>query len=566
MLDLKEHRDHKVTQAPGPAGPQGVKGDTGDIGPAGPTGSTGPQGVKGDTGNTGPAGPTGPTGPQGIAGPSGSTGPAGPTGPTGPQGVVGPTGPTGPQGIAGLDAVNTPPELGRDPIKLGMVLGPGATGSWREAMLEGLSVFWDETRKRWGGVAVGYSGALTAGFPPGTSLGKIGLFWSDDLVEWTEDAASPILAGTGNNADWDGGTLTCPVVPTDDLRRPIKDSNGKLVLYYTGVPNAGWEASGGGNMKLGCVTADDWVGPWTRDAGNPKISPTGSGTGWRSLHIFHPSFAEKDGTFYNFFNASRASDSKEQIGFATGPSITGPWTVDDTNSPVLSGAGGVTAWDADYVADPFLIKLPNGAGRLMAYAGNRTGQVTGDGWAFTTEASFPLGWTRHAGNPFLTAGKAWDGGLCGKPTSIVLRPGQIFHYHTIKDAGATRIGVGLAVRGFRGLRSRHVIGATGEPAFGTNWVVNGVGYENPHFYRDGDDIVLGGLVKASAAQAANATIFTLPLDYRPSNSHAFEVLMSTSGGVDSSIRVSVQSNGLVKTVPAVASGSFVALDGIRMRA
>jgi hypothetical protein len=351
-----------------------------------------------------------------------------------------------------------PNELGYKPIKLGIVVGPGSSGAWDEAFVEGGQVFWDPGQQRWGMVFVGYSGVLSGGFPPAGSLGKVGLAWSDDLLTWTKDPANPIFQGTGGvGVDWDGGTVTAPLMYVE---------NGVYYLFYIAVPSAGWEASGGGQLKLGVATASSANGPFTRAPGNPLISPTGSGTAWRSNHIFHPSVVKVRGLYYCFFNASRLSDNKEQIGYAYASSLLGPWTVDDAHSPVLTAAA--SGWDSNLVIDPFVFRAPDGTW-FMAYSGNSAGGgYVNDGYAWTTDAEFPLNWRRHAANPFLSSDKLWDASVCGKPC-IIRNGGACFHFHTVRDVSTNPSQIGLAVKGIRGLMPKHFIGGSGEPAFGTNW-------------------------------------------------------------------------------------------------
>lgn len=89
-------------------------------------------------------------------------------------------------------------------------------------------------------------------------------------------------------------------------------------------------------------------------------------------------------------------------------------------------------------------------------------------------------------------------------------------------------------------KTKRVVGA-GSPAasFENSWVNFGGGYANAKYWftRDGD-VCIEGLVKNGSA--ANATIFTLPVGYRPAGNHIFSVdanasysraLISTTGAI-----------------------------------
>lgn len=66
------------------------------------------------------------------------------------------------------------------------------------------------------------------------------------------------------------------------------------------------------------------------------------------------------------------------------------------------------------------------------------------------------------------------------------------------------------------LETWHAVGAAGEPAFASPWSNLGA-TDRPLAFRRGveGDVLIGGSVKTSAAVAAGATIFTLPVGYRP---------------------------------------------------
>jgi len=126
---------------------------------------------------------------------------------------------------------------------------------------------------------------------------------------------------------------------------------------------------------------------------------------------------QRGSTWYCFFNATGdvgAVTGVERIGYATAPSITGPWTVDDTNSPLLDLGG--PGWDSQIVGDPSVRRVGNLW--VMDYYGSN-GTNARDGIATTSDAVFPLGWVKYASNPILspTTG-TYDGQHAHKPFTI----------------------------------------------------------------------------------------------------------------------------------------------------
>lgn len=345
----------------------------------------------------------------------------GPTTVTGIQGIpVSPTPPTNGQELVYVaadgqwepksEAAGTSP-VGLELTKLGTVLSPGPA-TFDAGMVESPSVWWDEPSQRYGMVYTGYNAAISAS--------AIGLAWSEDGVTWTKDGASPILSGSGSGFDSVG--CTSPVMYWEA---------GTYFLFYAGLTATGYE---GGTPSIGLATFTTMPGTPTRLG---QVIPN-SGAGWRANATFHSSIVKVGTTYYNFFNA-RSGAGVESIGYATSTNLTS-WTVDDVNSPMISPAGG-SAWDSWWVADPSVFRL--GDVWFMGYAGSQTSYTPGcDGYAWTTAAAFPLGWTRWTYNPVLSPDPI-DSNFSAKPY-IVLTQSQLLHYYTSVPQPHSVIGLAVS--------------------------------------------------------------------------------------------------------------------------
>ena len=96
------------------------------------------------------------------------------------------------------------------------------------------------------------------------------------------------------------------------------------------------------------------------------------------------------------------------------------------------------------------------------------------------------------------------------------------------------------------------------PAWGTNWGNYGNSYNTGGYYRDGDGIVhLKGLV-TGGSYGNSATLFTLPVGFRPGGRCLFTVITDNAHG-----RLDITTTGQV--IPYVGSG-WLSLDGISFKA
>jgi len=108
---------------------------------------------------------------------------------------------------------------------------------------------------------------------------------------------------------------------------------------------------------------------------------------------------------------------------------------------------------------------------------------------------------------------------------------------------------------------KHLVGATGEPAFQNSWVNFGGTTEVCSYWKDLSGTVhLQGLCKSgTVATGATGTIFTLPVTYRPTLAMTFVVISNGAIG-----RVDVNPDGTV--VAYAGNNTYFSLCGLSFRA
>jgi hypothetical protein len=186
-------------------------------------------------------------------------------------------------------------------------------------------------------------------------------------------------------------------------------------------------------------------GSWTRHG----AIITTSGSGWRASAVWHSSIVKKGATYYLFFNAGGA-DGIERIGYATASSLTGPWTVDDVNSPLIQPDA--TPWKNGPITGDPSVYQPGGPGTdwYMGYFGCRTGGTrSSDGVMSTSDASFPLGWTPlNSNKPIIFPSESYDYSAAAKPF-ILLTDGSggnpyHAHFYTAEVSGARQCAMAIS--------------------------------------------------------------------------------------------------------------------------
>lgn len=329
------------------------------------------------------------------------------------------------------------------PTKVGVVLDRGTAGQWDAGLVESLHVINDPESGRLAGVYVGYNDTTDN---LSTSVGQIGLAYSDDGLTW--EKAGVLLPPSGTAGAGDVAGTSGPVLVLD---------NGIYHLFYIGLSANGYE---GGTKTLMLATSPSLKNPvWTRRG---AVLSAG-GSGWRSLNVWHPSIVKHRGTWYCFINASGVIGGvdRERIGYATATTLTGPWTFDDVNSPLLFNPAGICG-------DPSVSKIPGGW--RMDYFTSDSGTAA-DWYTTTTDTAFPLGWRAH--NASDTARRTVQPGPLGtmddtyahKPY-LFRYAGRTIHYYTaVSSTGVRRCAA--AVDGpYAGNRGPSRVSAT-QPVYGT---------------------------------------------------------------------------------------------------
>lgn len=287
--------------------------------------------------------------------------------------------------------------------KKGTIIHRGASGSWKESRVEGPQVFWDVKIGKWRMVYLGYSGALAT--PNQASIG----FATADSPNgpWTEYVSNPVLAPSGTSGSPDQNGCSAPHVWFE---------NGTYYLFYLGLTATGLEQ---GNKSICLATSTDFL-TWTRHGA--VILPAAST--WRASAVWHPNIVKRGGLYYMFFNANVGNES---IGYATSTDLS-TWTVDDVNSPVLSKSGSTSNWDGNRVGDPYVWRKGD-IWYMSFYGAGTTGDQSQEGMAWTTDALFPLSWTKFTGNPTIPNSAGDDAHDAGRG-SVLVTGGRLFHWYT----------------------------------------------------------------------------------------------------------------------------------------
>jgi len=371
--------------------------------------------------------------------------------------------------------------------KKGKVITVGASGSWKEARIEGPQCFWDPIIGKYRLVYLGYSGTKAS---PNQS--SIGFATADNPAgPWTEYASNPVLPPSGVSGAPDQNGCSAPHVWFE---------GGTYYLFYLGLTATGLEQ---GNKSICLATSTDFL-TWTRHGA--VILPQAST--WRASAVWHPNVVKRGSLYYLFFNANVGN---ETIGYATSTDLM-TWTVDDTNSPVLTKS--VSGWDSSRVGDPFLWR--KGDVWYMSYYGaGPPSDASQEGLAWTYDKNFPLGWTKYSGNPIIanTSG-SFDSHDAGRG-AVLVTPSRTYHWYTTGD-GATppTIEIAVAVDDSLALGVQSIVQGTGV-------TVDNTDPKNPVISATGGGV--GGSFVGCRAQASGTT--TVPANTStiiPFNSEDFD--------------------------------------------
>ncbi len=130
----------------------------------------------------------------------------------------------------------------------------------------------------------------------------IGYAQSKDGIHWQREPSNPVLRPVGG---WESDRVTAAcIVPRE------KD----YLAFYIGFA-AGFERA-----QIGMARSVDGIHKWERYPRNPIVKPGSPGT-WDDCNVYKPYVVYFRGQWYLWYNASRVSDRREQIGLATIPRI-----------------------------------------------------------------------------------------------------------------------------------------------------------------------------------------------------------------------------------------------------
>jgi hypothetical protein len=200
---------------------------------------------------------------------------------------------------------------------------------------------------------------------------------SSDGTSWTKYASNPVFVPTSGGWENDEASVTTFFWDA---------SISKWVAYY----------HGGNNDQprlIGRITADNLIGPWTRDASNPVLNQGGSGA-WDEEGVADAKVMKVGSTYHMFY----ASDRGDGICIGHATSSDGiTWTKDAAN-PVFEGA--VSGWDSGDTQSAGVTYDAITGVFHMWYAGDNLDQgEEAIGYASSIDGTT---WTRGPNNPVLT--------------------------------------------------------------------------------------------------------------------------------------------------------------------
>ncbi|MGC9328113.1 MAG: hypothetical protein ACP5I1_10805, partial [Candidatus Hinthialibacter sp.] len=167
---------------------------------------------------------------------------------------------------------------------------------------------------------------------------------SDDLIHWRH---ARLAMGFGPEGEFDHGgrVLGAYLYESYDIRAPrlLKRYKGKFWSLYGAYPRqGGYELRPG---YEGAACSEDGL-TWTRAQDDPILSVHDPGNReWEQDCIYQPWLVEKEGNFYNFYNA--ANGSLEQLGIAFSTDLL-HWRRYSNNPVIRNRAGG---WDERFCSD-----------------------------------------------------------------------------------------------------------------------------------------------------------------------------------------------------------------------
>lgn len=221
------------------------------------------------------------------------------------------------------------------------------------------------------------------------------------------------------------------------------------------------------------------------------------------------------------------------------------WTALNSGAPTIQSDYFPIKPNSDYFLD-YVFRNDNGTGSFSVTLQWYTAKGTGNGSTVAPVYTVP-------------AANTWERYSARVPPPAGTRYCRIQVAYTVVLGHVMRLGFCRMVE-VRTPEAWNLVGTAGQPAFAANWANFGGGWAAAAFMKDHNGFVhLKGLVAASAAQANQNTIFTLPVGYRPAESHQFATKWS-GGGVDKAGLMIVSSSGAVQIDQALANGDNISID------
>ena len=240
------------------------------------------------------------------------------------------------------------------------------------------------------------------------------------------------------------------------------------VVYYDGMFHMfrngfrGFPAA----SQVGYVTSPDGY-TWTKQGEEPVFET--KDVPYAKIAMYASSaLVEEDGTWVIYFYTwdSSAFPSSGDIGRATAPNPTGPWT---PGADLVLKPGPASAWDGKHVLAPHVLKIDDRY--VMYYSGyDRSGTqwigmaTSADGvkWekyndSTTTDAAFT------ESDPVLKTSEAgkWDAGLVHQPRVFQTADGWVMFYRGLKSKNSNDMALGLATSA----DGVHWVRSSGNPLF-----------------------------------------------------------------------------------------------------
>jgi predicted GH43/DUF377 family glycosyl hydrolase len=209
----------------------------------------------------------------------------------------------------------------------------------------GIGGAWDQTGLAWGDtIKVDSTYYMLVAGLSGDGQWRIGVETSDDLVTWDRapaGASNPVLVASES---WEGGTSgslsgTALLKALDGITPVLHDGQYWMAYHDYSSP------------QIGLAYADNPLGPWTKYTENPILSPTES---WESGGLWVTSMVEHEGTYYIFYYGR---SGYFHMGYAWSDAATEfPHTWHKTTDYILE-YGPPGSWDDTDHEDPMIRKF-----------------------------------------------------------------------------------------------------------------------------------------------------------------------------------------------------------------